>query len=132
MAKQLVAPEYYVNDTLIALIPNSYKSTVSAAQINTRVAVAGKHREVLRGVDHESNFDKHTMQIPYTDVNKNLVKEWKRQSEEGNYFVCKAIFPDADRADDVLKYASLDNMIEGEASADGNIELEFTGLSSGE
>jgi hypothetical protein len=129
---QLVDPEYYIDGVLIAIVPGSYKPTVAPGEIKTRVMAAGSNRTLVRGVDNESNLDKHSLSIATTDVNKQRVKNWKNRSLNADYFVVKAVFPNGDRADDVLKYASLDNMIEAEHSAEGNIELEFTGLSSGE
>lgn len=129
---QLVDPEYYIDGVLVAIVPGSYKPVIAPGEIKTRVMAAGNARTLVRGVDNETRLDKHTLSIANTDVNKRRAKDWKRRSLEGDYFVVKAVFPRGDRADDVLKYASLDNMIEAESSAEGNIELEFTGLSSGE
>lgn len=129
---QLVDPEYYIDGVLVAIVPGSYKSVIGSGEIKSRVMMAGNGRTLVRGVDNETRLEKHTVSIANTDVNKRRVKEWKRRSLEGDYFVNKAVFPNRDRADDVLKYSCLDNMIEAEHSAEGNIELEFTGLSSGE
>ena len=129
---QLVDPEYHIDGTVIAIVPGSYKPVIAPGEIKTRVMAAGQNRTLVRGVDNESRLDKHTVSVANTDKNKRLVKQLKQRSLDGDYFVCKAIFPNGDRADDILKYASLDNLIEGEHSAEGNIELEFTGLSSGE
>lgn len=129
---QLVDPEYYIDGVLILIVPGSYKPTIAPGEIKSRVMVAGSSRALVRGVDNETRIDKHTVSIANTDVNKRRVKDWKQRSLAGDYFVNKGVFPNGDRADDILRYASLDNTIEAEHSAEGNIELEFSGLSSGE
>lgn len=128
---QKVDPEYYVDGVQIAIVPGSFKPVIAPGEIKTRVMASGNKRTLVRGVNNETRLEKHTLSIANTDINGRRVKEWKRRSIAKEYFVVKAVYPDAERADEVLKYASLDNPIEAESSAEGNIELEFTGLSSG-
>lgn len=130
--KQLVAPEYYIDGVLVPIVPNSYKATFAPGEIKTRAMGAGTAISLVRGVDLGTKIVKHTIEIPTTATNKQLVADLKQRSETGDYFVNKAVFPNSERTDDVLKYASLDNPIEAEYSAEGNMQLEFTGLHSGD
>ncbi len=129
---QLFDPEFYVDGILVPIVPGSYKAPIAPGEIKTRVLMSGQGRTLVRGVDNESRIDKASVTLAVTDKAKKQIKEWKRRSMELDHFVVKAVFPKGDRADDILKFASLDNDPEAEYSADGNVDLEFTGISSGE
>lgn len=127
---QLADASVFINDDLVSIVPGSLKTKVANGEIKSRaLATGGANYELVHGLDVETLIDVVSFSIANTDVGQNLVEDWKQRSIDGTYNVIRLTWPGQDVVK-VYKYAAMNNSPDPEHSADGNIDVEFSGKQS--
>lgn len=129
---QLADPSVYINDVLIPIVPGTFKSTPAKGEIKYRTLATGGSGVVpVAGLDTETLIDKISFSVANTPDGQAQVEEWKQRSVDHTMNTIKVSWFNQQSVQ-VFKYAYMINSPEAEHSADGNIDVEFNALRSGD
>jgi hypothetical protein len=123
----LSVPEILVNDTKIAIVPNTFTYDKGENEANVRAASDGNGiTSSVHTVDAESGISEVMFSMYVTDITDDLIRQWKDLIGANNIKAIQAI---PGGIDITLGFPgqSLTNKPTREGQADGVVALEFKG-----